>query len=323
MSNFLTSLTKRWKSSGSLLCVGLDPDAGRLPSKMSVFEFGCEIIDATAPFACAFKPQIAHYAATGDEEQLAKTIEYIKTRHAGIPVILDAKRGDIGSTAEMYAREAFDRYHADAVTLNPYLGFDALAPFFERSDKGAFLLCRTSNPGSDEFQELQDNQGFTLACQVAKKAQSVRNKHRNIGLVVGATWPDTIAAVRKVARSMPLLIPGIGAQGGDLWSALVNGLNERGDGVLINVSRAILYASSEKDFADAAAREAEKFYKKINKFRPRAVSASAVLSPRIWTKLPKAPTIFNAPTYAVDKPAPSAHARSNKAKRPAKIIINR
>ena len=246
MSDFITSLQDRWRSHRSLLCIGLDPDAESLPvtlrgHRTPLFEFNREIIDATAPWACAFKPQIAHYAALGAEAQLAKTINHIKKKHPKIPVILDAKRGDIGSTATMYAREAFERYKADAVTLNPYLGFDALAPFFEYTSKGAFVLCRTSNPGSGEFQAAPSNKDKTLAHLVAMRAAEERDKGAtNIGLVVGATWPGEIATVRKLAGDMPLLMPGIGAQGGDLKSALSAGLNENMEGVLVNVSRAIL-----------------------------------------------------------------------------------
>ncbi|CAJ2377313.1 MAG: Orotidine 5'-phosphate decarboxylase [Arenicellales bacterium IbO2] len=271
MSDFITSLKTRWRDRRSLLCIGLDPDAELLPTslrkhRMPLFAFNREIIDATARWACAFKPQIAHYAALGAEEQLAQTIAHIKKRHPGIPVILDAKRGDIGATAAMYAREIFERYGADAATLNPYLGFEALAPFFEYADKGAFVLCRTSNPGSGEFQALQSG-GVPLAHHVAMRAAEMHGAHPNIGLVVGATWPGEIAAVRKLAGEMPLLIPGVGAQGGDLQRALAAGLNADGEGALINVSRAILYAGGDGDFAEAAARAAENFYREINSHR--------------------------------------------------------
>jgi len=301
MSDFITSLTERWRSHRSLLCIGLDPDVARMPPalrahRMPLFAFNREIIDATARWACAFKPQVAHYAALGAEQQLARSIAHIKKHHPGIPVILDAKRGDIGATAALYAREAFERYQADAVTLNPYLGFDALAPFFEYAGKGALVLCRTSNPGSGEFQALPSG-GIPLAHHVAMRAAIARRKHPNIGLVVGATWPGEIAAVRKLVGDMPLLIPGIGAQGGDLRGALAAGVTARGDGVLINVSRAILYAGAGADFAEAAAAAAAHFCREIERHRTpardrpyrRSVTEPTPLHPleRVASELPQ------------------------------------
>ena len=234
MSKFFEILTAHQKSHESLLCVGLDPDPEKLPpslraGRMPLFSFNREIIDATAPWVCAFKPQIAYYAAVAAERELERTIDYIKQHHPGIAVILDAKRGDIGATAKMYAREAFERYQADAVTLNPYLGGDALAPFLAYQDKGVFILCRTSNPGSGAIQELKSG-GLSIAHHVATLAVRQWNENGNVGLVVGATWPQEVGAIRKLAGDMPLLIPGIGAQGGDLDAVLANGLTADGAG---------------------------------------------------------------------------------------------
>lgn len=272
MGRFIETLTDSWRSSGSLLCVGLDPDADRLPPSLRaqrapLLAFNREIIDATACQVCAFKVQIAHYAAIGAERQLERTIAYIKRRHPATPVILDAKRGDIGATARMYAREAFERYQADAVTVNPYLGGDALAPFLDYADNGVFVLCRTSNPGSGELQQLKSG-GRTVAQQVAARAASAWNGNRNVGLVVGATWPREIAAIRRLAGDLPLLIPGIGAQGGDLQAVLKNGLTTGGAGLIINISRAIIYAGAQdEDFAEAAGRAAESWCGEINRHR--------------------------------------------------------
>ena len=280
MHKFIETLTESWRRRQSLLCVGLDPDLEKLPATMRrqrapLFAFSREIIDATAPWVCAFKPQIACYAAVGAEAELEQTIDYIKQHHPDIPVILDAKRGDIGATAKRYAREAFERYRADAVTVNPYLGGDALAPFLDYvdksgADKGVFILCRTSNPGSGDLQELpSDGRSLSLAHHVAVRAATHWNGNGNVGLVVGATWPREVGAIRKLVGDMPLLIPGIGAQGGNLEEVLANGLNADGNGVLINASRAVIYAgaasgAADKNFAEAAAQAAETLCRQIN-----------------------------------------------------------
>ncbi len=287
MSKFVENLTKSWQRQRSLLCVGLDPDLEKLPPSMRagptpLFAFNREIIDATAPWVCAFKPQIAHYAALGAEAQLQQTIDYIKQHHAHIPVILDAKRGDIGATAQRYALEAFERYQADAVTVNPYLGGDALAPFLDYvdeagADRGVFILCRTSNPGSGDIQRLMSDRR-TVAQHVATLAAGQWNANGNVGLVVGATWPREVGAIRKLVGDMPLLIPGIGAQGGDLKGALSNGLNAAHStahsanppprtGLLIAASRSIIYAGSDQNFAQAAAKAAETLCRQINRYR--------------------------------------------------------
>mgnify|MGYP001809924536 FL=1 len=276
-TSFNATLAARWAASGSLLCVGIDPEPGRYPSTLvddpdRVFTFGKAIIDATAEYACAFKPQIAHFAAQGAEDALERLIAYVHAAHPGIPVILDAKRGDIGSTALNYAREAFDRFRADAVTANPYLGSDSLAPYLERADKGVVVLCRTSNPGAADLQDLPvasaDGATRPLYQRVAEKAARDWNANGNLSLVVGATWPEQLGEVRAiVGPSIPLLVPGIGAQGGDVEAVLKHGLNADRTGLMISSSRAILYASGGADFADAAARVARDTRDAINRYR--------------------------------------------------------
>lgn len=276
-TGFNATLAARWAASGSLLCVGIDPEPGRYPSTLAddpdrAFTFGKAIIDATAEFACAFKPQIAHFAAQGAEDALERLIAYAHAAHPGIPVILDAKRGDIGSTALNYAREAFDRFRADAVTANPYLGSDSLAPYLERADRGVVVLCRTSNPGAADLQDLPvasaDGATRPLYQRVAEKAARDWNANGNLSLVVGATWPEQLGEVRAiVGGDVPLLVPGIGAQGGDVEAVLKHGLNADRTGLIVSSSRAILYASSGADFADAAARVARETRDLINRYR--------------------------------------------------------
>lgn len=269
--SFVTAIDAAQRRNSSLLCVGLDPEPDRLPASLrdhsdGVFEFCRAIVDATADQVCAFKPQFAHFAAQRAEDALERLIAHIHAAHPGVPVILDAKRGDIGSTAKHYASEAFDRYGADAVTLNPYLGRDSVQPFLDRADKGAILLCRTSNPGGADFQAL-DCGGEPLYLRVAQTIARDWNTHGNCALVVGATWPQELAKVRAVIGDMPLLVPGVGAQGGDVQAALRNGKNAQGAGLIISTSRAILYASAAADFAQAARREASKLRDAINRHR--------------------------------------------------------
>ncbi|WP_028770348.1 orotidine-5'-phosphate decarboxylase [Silanimonas lenta] len=274
---FHSMLKRRWAASGSLLCVGIDPEPGRYPAPLAddpdrVFAFGRAIVDATAEYACAFKPQIAHFAAQGAEDALARLIAHIHAAHPGIPVILDAKRGDIGSTALNYAREAFDRFRADAVTANPYLGGDSLAPYLERADRGVVVLCRTSNPGAADLQDLPvagaDGTSRPLYQHVAEKAARDWNANGNLALVVGATWPEQLGEVRAiVGGAVPLLVPGIGAQGGDVGAVLKHGLDADRTGLVISSSRAILYASGGADFAEAAARVARETRDAINRHR--------------------------------------------------------
>lgn len=269
---FIESLRTAWQRTNSLLCVGLDPEPTKFPAHLenqpdAIFDFCREIVDATAPFASAFKPQIAYFAAHRAEDQLERLIAHIHLQHPGLPVILDAKRGDIGSTAEQYAREAFERYRADAVTVNPYMGFDSIEPYLEYEDKGVVVLCRTSNPGGSDLQFLETG-GRPLYQVVADLAASQWNaKTGQLALVVGATFPREIEIVRGIVGDMPLLIPGIGAQGGDVAATVAAGRTADGDGMMINSSRAILYASRGDDFADAAARTAERTRDAINAHR--------------------------------------------------------
>ena len=246
----------------SMLCVGLDPEPARFPHAMrgdahKIYDFCAAIVDATADLACSFKPQIAYFAAHRAEDQLERLMEHMRANAPHAPVILDAKRGDIGSTAEQYAKEAFERYGADAVTLSPFMGFDSVEPYLEYYGKGAFLLCRTSYPCCNvlQAQGRASVEGQPLMYEhVAQLAQGPWNKNGQLGLVVGATYPAEIERVREIAPTLPLLIPGVGAQGGDAVATVRAGLRANGM-IAVNSSRAILYASSGDDFA-AAAREA-------------------------------------------------------------------
>lgn len=251
--SFVASLQAAWAQADSMLCVGLDPDPSRLPMHLAgrpdaILAFCREIVDATAEFACAFKPQIAYFAAARAEDQLEELIAHIHRVHPGKPVILDAKRGDIGATAAQYAREAFERYRADAVTVNPYMGFDSLEPWLAWHDRGVILLCRTSNSGGSDLQAL-DVGGERLYERVARLAAGPWNSNGQLGLVVGATYPAELAHVRRIAGELPLLVPGIGAQGGDIEATVRAG----GRRMIVNSSRAILYASRADDFGPAAA----------------------------------------------------------------------
>jgi orotidine-5'-phosphate decarboxylase len=286
--SFYQRLNAAWDRSGSMLCVGLDPDVSRFPTSMrgsvdAIEDFCKAIVDATGDLVCAFKPQIAYFAAVGAEKQLENICEYIRARFPDVVLILDAKRGDIGDTAALYAREAFSRYGADAVTVNPYLGTDSLEPFLATPGKGTIVLCRTSNAGSSEFQSLEVD-GEPIYLRVARTAAA---KWRSIGecaLVVGATYPEELARVRAIIGDMPILVPGIGAQGGDInavvragttrpsssassqattsaaaTSPISSTVSQSADapaishrGLIINSSRAILYATDGANFATAA-----------------------------------------------------------------------
>ena len=273
--SFIPCLYAAQAKAQSLLCVGLDPDLGRLPGgwrgeSSRLFEFCARIVDATTPFASCFKPQIAYFAAAGAEAQLERLMAHIRAVAPGVPVILDAKRGDIGATAEQYAREAFERYGADAVTLSPFMGFDSVEPYLRREGRGAFLLCRTSNPGGADLQgqRLAGLPGQPhLYEHVAALAQGAWNTNGQLGLVVGATYPAEIERVRQLAPTLPLLIPGVGAQGGDA-AATVRAGWRLGGTIVVNSSRAILYASSGPDFAEAAARAAERTRDELNAALP-------------------------------------------------------
>lgn len=259
--DFKSKLEKAITKNNSLLCVGLDPDPAKLKKGQSQFQFNKKIINETANLVCCFKPQIAYFAANGASgvEDLKKTIEYIKKNYPGLPVILDAKRADIGSTSEMYTKEIFDYFGADAVTVNPYMGLDSLEPFFNRKDRGIIILCHTSNPSSADFQELSIN-GQPLYIKVAQKVVQWNRKYKNLLLVVGATNPDQMKRVRRVASDLIFLVPGIGAQGGDLQKICQNGLAKNGRGLLISASRSIIYARNPRQ-------EAKKLKDEINKHR--------------------------------------------------------
>ena len=254
---FHQHLRRAWAQSDSMLCVGLDPDPARFPDAVggSVLDFCTAIVDATADVVCAFKPQIAYFAAAGAEADLERLCAHIRDRHPHVLLVLDAKRGDIGSTAEQYAHEAFDRYGAHVVTVNPYLGGDSVEPFLRHPDGGVFVLCRTSNPGSGDFQSLVAD-GRPIYQHVAQRVAHEWNSIGDCGLVVGATYPHELAQVRALVGDLPLLVPGVGAQGGDVEATVQAGVDSAGYGMVINSSRAILYASKGPDFADAAHREA-------------------------------------------------------------------
>ena len=274
---FLDMLRNATAQNQSMLCVGLDPEPSRFPAAMrgdasKIYDFCAAIVDATADLVCAFKPQIAYFAAHGAEDQLERLMQHLRANAPHVPVILDAKRGDIGSTAEQYAKEAFERYGADAVTLSPFMGFDSVEPYLQYPGKGAFLLCRTSNSGGDDLQNqrLASVDGQPLLYEhLARLAQGPWNKNGQLGLVVGATYPAEIERVRALAPTVPLLIPGVGAQGGDAAATVRAGWRANGP-IIVNSSRAILYASSGADFADAARREAQKTRDLLQAARPGA-----------------------------------------------------
>ena len=268
---FTQMLAAAWRKNDSLLCVGLDPDPAKFPAHLkgrddAIFEFCRTIVDATADLVCAFKPQIAYFAARRAEDQLEALIAHIREKHPGIPVILDAKRGDIGSTAEQYAIEAFERFKADGVTVNPYMGRDSVEPYLAYLDKGVILLCRTSNAGGSDLQFL-DVGGEKLYERVARLAASEWNSTGQIALVVGATFPAEIARVREIVGDMPLLVPGIGAQGGDIKATVEAGRTGDATGLMINSSRAILYAGKDENFHIAARAAAQETRAAINRYR--------------------------------------------------------
>lgn len=293
-TSFIAALRRRWQTSGSLVCVGLDPELERIPQlarggrtgllsaaageeeadiEGALVGFTQAIVDATADLVCAYKPNSAFYEQYGPAgmRALQRLIAYIHARYPEIPVILDAKRADIGSTSAAYARAVFDAYHADAVTLHPYLGREALSPFLERADRGCLILCRTSNPGAGEFQDLAtrgpDGAERPLYQQVARAVATDWNTNGNCALVVGATYPDELRIVRGLVGDMPILVPGVGAQGGEIEAVVGAGLDSAGQGLMISLSRSVLYASSGADFAEAGRREAERVMRAINDAR--------------------------------------------------------
>ena len=259
--NFQDKLDKAISKNNSLVCVGLDPDPPKLKKGQSQFEFNKTIIDQTAGLVCCFKPQIAFYAAAGIKglEDLEKTIEYIHENYQHVPVLLDAKRGDVGHTSEMYVKEVFDFLKADAVTINPYLGEDSLEPFLKRRDKGIVVLCRTANPSAADFQDLKVD-GELLYIKVVRKVVDWDKKYRNLLMVVGATLPNEMKNIREIVPEMTFLVPGVGSQSGDLQNTLKNGLREDGKGLIISASRSIIYAQNPK-------LAAQKLKDEINKYR--------------------------------------------------------
>ncbi len=269
-------LSQAWQTQNSLLCVGLDPEMALLPehlleSSTPYFDFCSAIVDATAPYVCAFKPQFAHFAAAGRETELAEVLNYIHARYPHLVTILDAKRGDIGSTATYYAKEAYERYGADAVTLSPYLGYESVAPYLAYAERGLVVLCRTSNPDSNWLQNDPADTEPVFA-RVARRVAEW-NAQGQCMLVAGATYPEELGSIRQLVGNMPLLVPGIGAQGGDLVAVLQHGLDPQGTGLIISSSRGILYAAAANgervtaDFAQQAANAAAALRDEINKNR--------------------------------------------------------
>lgn len=253
---FLAKLARSWSESGSRLCVGLDPLPERFPARFAteqrpILAFNTHIVDLVGDLTCAFKPQAAHHAAHAAERDLEDTIAYIRARHPHAIVILDAKRGDIGSTAALYAREAFDRYDADAVTVNPFIGDDSVFPFLDRPDRGAVVLCRTSNPDADRFQDAMAGEE-PVYLSIARRAETTWNQNENVMLVVGATKIDDMARVRAFAPSIPFLVPGVGEQGGSAAEVVRVGRREDGEGLVVSASRSILYAGDDDAIRAAA-----------------------------------------------------------------------
>jgi len=276
--NFLDKLLAVSRQQDSLLCVGLDPEQERLPSRLhnmpaarAVTYFCQAIIEATAPYVCAFKPNLAFFEVLGPEGMYVfqKVLQAVPEH---IPIIVDAKRGDLGNTARNYAATVFDIYACDAVTVNPYLGYDSVAPFLAYEEKAVFFLCRTSNPSAHDFQDLLvcEEKGHVrpLYEEIAKRVQ-LWNRIGNCGLVVGATYPQELNTIRSMCPDMPILIPGVGAQGGNLEASVLAGVDVSGEKAIISVSRAILYAGDGDDYTVSAAIEARKLRNRINEARIR------------------------------------------------------
>ena len=265
--NFMEKLAGASRKNNSLLCVGLDSDPALMPEGIGVFEFNKAIIDATADFVCAYKPNIAFYEAMGNDglEALKRTRDYIP---ADIPVIIDAKRGDIGNTAKAYAHSLFEFYGFDATTVSPYLGYDSLEPFIQYGDRGVIILCRTSNAGAVDFQSLkcETNGGSKMLFEVVAEKVEQWNTRGNLGLVVGATYPEELKLIRQRYPDMLLLIPGVGTQGGDLAHVARYGVDANRQKTIINSSRQVLYASKDKDYAQAAGQAARELRDGINRY---------------------------------------------------------
>ncbi len=266
--NFVDKLLQAGRKNNSLVCIGLDPDPKLMPEKIGVYEFNKAIIESTFDLVCAFKPNLAFYEAMGDEgmEALKKTVKCIPSH---IPVIADAKRGDIGNTSKAYAKALFEIYGFDAATVNPYLGFDSIEPFLQYEEKGSIILCRTSNTGGKDFQSLrcETPKGLRYLYEIVAEKAAEWNTRGNVGIVVGATYPDELKTIRCQHPDLPILIPGIGAQGGDVAAAVKNGVSPQGDRAIINSSRQIIYASKSSDFAEAARKAAVNLRDQINMYR--------------------------------------------------------
>lgn len=268
--NFIEKLMNATRKNNSLVCVGLDPDVKLMPEGIGVYEFNRAIIDATSDLVCAYKPNFAFYEALGDEgiAALKATIKYVPS---DIPVIGDAKRGDIGNTSKAYAAALFDVFKLDAATISPYLGFDGVEPFLQYKDKGMFILCRTSNTGAVDFQSLKCEApgGVQYLYEIVANKAEEWNKYGNIGLVVGATYPEELKIIREQHPNLPFLIPGVGAQGGEIETTVKYGTDKKGEKAIVNSSRGIIYASRGKDFARAARKAAMTLRDQLNAFRPK------------------------------------------------------
>ena len=264
MTSFVQKLEAACQANRSLLCVGLDPDPRLMPTR-NILRFNRAIIDATRHLVCAYKPNGAFYEAQGLEglKALGQTIEHIRTVSPGVIVIGDAKRGDVSSSSAAYATAMFDHWGFDAVTVNGYLGRDSVEPFLAHESRGAFVLCRTSNPGAVDFQDIKNKKGVPLYQSVAR-AVGGWSTDDNLGLVVGATYPEQLKAVREICPQMPILIPGVGSQDGDLRASVINGTDAQGRRAIISASRSIIYAGSGPNFAEAARREAWALRDRIN-----------------------------------------------------------
>ncbi|CAA6803390.1 MAG: Orotidine 5'-phosphate decarboxylase (EC [uncultured Campylobacterales bacterium] len=268
--NFYDRLDTAWKFNNSVLCIGLDADIEIIKDyEKSIFEFNKNIIDATHDLVCAYKPQISYYNAYGLERELEMTIEYIKTKYPDILVILDSKRGDIGKTSELYAIEAYDRYKADCVTVNPYMGSDSVEPFTRYKDKGVIVLCKTSNPSSSEIQSLRiknETEEKKVYEEILDLCINKWNSNKNIAVVMGATQVEELAHIRSLSDEVPFLIPGVGAQGGDIEDVVNNAKTSKNKGMIINSSRAIIYASKDVDYAKNARIIAKQTRDEINQY---------------------------------------------------------